>query len=57
MPLSEQETFHILVVVVTRKDNHRIEGGGGQLMDPINAIVRMNPSDTIVHTDPAWMMK
>ena len=38
------------MIVITRKDNLRI---GGQLMDPINFIVQMNPIKIIVHVGPA----
>jgi len=49
--MSEQKTFHILTIVITRKDDLRI---GGQLMDPINVIVQMNLIKIIVHAIPAW---
>ena len=53
---SKQKTFHILVVVITCKDDHRI-GGEGQLISPINVIVQTNPSDTIIHPDSTWTME
>ena len=51
----ELKTLHLLVVVITRKNDHII--GGGAVDSPINAIVQTNPSSTIVHLDPAWMME
>ena len=44
----EQETLHLLAVVMTHKDSHRT-WGGGQLMGPMNPLAQTNSVDNSVH--------
>ena len=44
----EQETLHLLAIVMTHKDGHRT-WGGGQLMGPMNPLAQTNSVDNSVH--------